>query len=145
MNLYLISHAFFQMIFLDFLVSIFIDLKNLEVFRVWMAEKDTSSYNKKVLVSQWGGGGANPPGGGVAPCSSTRGCAPGPAPYPHTPPLSPYIPGPPRLAAVASHVRADTRYVELYAQNCIKKRMQIRRTSLRPRCIIDYCSLYSYI
>ena len=43
-------------------------LQNLEEFRVWMAEKGTSSYNKKVLVSQCGGGGAppQPSGGGFA-------------------------------------------------------------------------------
>ena len=55
-----------------------------------------------------------PPGGGFAPC------APGPAPYPHTPPISPYIPGSPGLAGVASQLRAYTRCIELYAQNCIK-------------------------
>ena len=64
MNLYLILHTFFQRIFLDFLVSIFISSPKLEEFRIWTAEKGTNFCNKKVLVSQWGGPpptGASPP------------------------------------------------------------------------------------
>ena len=101
-------------------------LHNLEEFRAWMAEKGTNSYNKKVLASQYGwgagGGGGGGGGGGTPPLSGGcfAPCAPGPAPYPHTPPLSPYILGPPGLAWVASDLCTYTRWVELYAQNCIK-------------------------
>ena len=65
--------------------------------------------NKKKYCSA-GGGGLRP----NAPC------APGPAPYLDTSSLFPYIPGYRGLAGVVSRLRAYTRYVELYIQNCIK-------------------------
>ena len=89
---------FFRMNFLDVLISIFV-----------------SSPKQKKYCSACGG--LRPPqplGGSFAPC------APGPAPYPHTSSLSSYIPGYLGLAGVVSHLRAYTRYVELYTQNCIK-------------------------
>ena len=81
-------------------------------FRVWMAETGTNSYNKKVLVGQRGrGGGPNPP---------ARAAPLDPLLCPMHPPLPPCIPDHPVFAAVASHVRAYTNCVELYAQNFIK-------------------------
>ena len=107
--------------------------KILEEFRVWIAE-DTNPNNKKVLFIQRG---APPPAPrrGLRPRSPTRGCALGPASYPHTSSLSPYIPSHLGLAGVVSHLRAYTRYVELYTQNCIKSRMQVGHTSLHTRAI----------
>ena len=76
-----------------------------------------------------------PPGEGFAPC------APGLARYPRTSSLSPYIPGHLGLAGVVSHLRAYTRYIELYTQNCIKWLMQLGRTSLYTRAIGAYLPL----
>ena len=60
-------------------------------------------------------------GGGYAPPPNPpAGASQGASLDPLLTPIDPYIAGPPGLAAVDSHLRAYTRYVELYAQNCIK-------------------------
>ena len=75
MNLYLILHAFFQMIFL----SVFsFHLQNLEEFRVWMAEKGTNFYKKKFWSF----------GAGVQPPTPRRGLGPL---RPRTCSLPPYV------------------------------------------------------
>ena len=89
-----------------------------------MVEKGTNSCNKKLLVSQWGGSAPDP----------RRGLRPL---RPWTRSFPPYVLSFPLYTrpSRASHLRAYTRCVELYAQNCIKKRMQLGRTSLRTRVI----------
>ena len=90
MNLYLILHAFFQIIFLDILVSIFILSLKVKGNSVFGWQRRAQIPIIKMFCSVSGGE-------GMPSQPSGEGCAPGPAPFPHTPPFSPLYTRPSRI------------------------------------------------
>ena len=101
------------MISLDIIVSIFISSPKLEENSVFGLQRRAKiPAIKKVLVGQLGWWGAPDPPARAAPLDPL---------LPIRPPLPPYIPDSHHgFAAVASHLRAYTNCVELYARTCIK-------------------------